>query len=333
MEKRKISTTIIITLVITLVLLTNCLKSESPIVYQTGTFPDTVVNLQDLNSIYDDYNIGIYSLYANVPLVFSSNRGSEGGQFDLVQGILSYAFDQTNGAFWLGAEIITDQFLTKLLQTVNTDRNDFGPYRLYNADDGFEYMILSSENADGNLDFFYTQNLPVFGNVIPAVEGPFPLTLLNSPSNEAYITFNTDLDSAYFTSDEAGNFDIYLQTRPEGTSLKSWFNLNFASSSLVDVLNSTGDDKCPNLFGNVLIFTSNRPGGSGGFDLYYSILKDGEWSSPVNMGEPVNSASDEYRPVLGGHIDFTNRNLMFSSNRPGGKGGFDLYFAGVTFPD
>jgi hypothetical protein len=82
-----------------------------------------------------------------------------------------------------------------------------------------------------------------------------------------------------------------------------------------------------------MVFASNRPGGSGVFDLYYSILRDGEWSSPVNLGEPINSASDEYRPILGGHIDFNNRYMMFSSNRPGGKGGFDLYYTGVTFPD
>jgi hypothetical protein len=333
MKKIKISTSLVITLAITLVLLTNCLKTENPIVYEKGTFPDTVVNLQDLNSIYDDYNVGIYSLYANVPLVFSSNRGSEGGQFDLVQGILSYAFDQTNSAFWLGAEIITDPFLTKLLQKVNTERNDFGPYRLYNADDGYEYLILSSENADGNLDFFYTRNLPVFGGAVPDVEGPFPLTLLNSPSNEGYITFKPGLDTAYFTSDAAGNFDIYTHTRPDGTNLQSWFNLSFATSSPVDMLNSASDDKCPNLLGNIMVFTSDRPGGLGGFDLYYSVLTDGEWSSPVNMGAPINTASDEYRPMLGGHIDFINNYLLFSSNRPGGEGGFDLYFAGITFPD
>jgi hypothetical protein len=33
--------------------------------------------------------------------------------------------------------------------------------------------------------------------------------------------------------------------------------------------------------------------------------------------------------VIGLHPDFTNKFLMFSSNRPGGKGGFDLYFTGI----
>jgi hypothetical protein len=87
------------------------------------------------------------------------------------------------------------------------------------------------------------------------------------------------------------------------------------------------------VFKKIMIFTSNRPGGLGGYDLYYSIFKNGNWSSPVNLGPEINTSSDEYRPVLGYHPDFTNFFLMFSSNRPGGKGGFDLYFSGVEFPE
>ena len=81
-----------------------------------------------------------------------------------------------------------------------------------------------------------------------------------------------------------------------------------------------------------MVFTSNRPGGMGGFDLYYSIFRNGNWSSPVNFGPRINTSSDEYRPVLGSNPDFTNQFMMFSSNRTGGKGGFDLYFTGVEFP-
>ncbi len=334
MKKIKINTTIVISIAVSLFLLTNCLKTENPIVYEKGTFPDTIVNLKDLNSEYDDYNVGIYSLYANLPLVFSSNRASQGGQFDLVQGIMSYAFDQENGNFWFGAEVINDAFLRELISTATTEGNDFGPYRLYNADDGYEYMILSSDTSGSNLDFYYTKNLPAFGTVVPEVQGPFPLTLLNTlSSNEAYITMNTGLDSAYFTSDATGNFDIYLHTRPDGTRLEDWFNLGFDASTPVDDLNSTDDDKCPYILGDVMVFTSNRPGGFGGFDLYYSILRNGTWGSPVNLGAPINTASDEYRPVLGGHTEFTNRYLLFSSDRPGGEGGFDLYFTGVSIPE
>ncbi len=76
-------------------------------------------------------------------------------------------------------------------------------------------------------------------------------------------------------------------------------------------------------------FTSDRPGGFGGFDLYYSVYKDGKWSVPVNLGSKINSAYDEYRPIIKYVDGFSSSFLVFSSNRPGGKGGFDLYYAGV----
>ncbi len=79
--------------------------------------------------------------------------------------------------------------------------------------------------------------------------------------------------------------------------------------------------------------SSNRAGGFGGYDIYYSVFRNGNWSSPVNMGPRINTSSDEYRPVIGSNPDFTNNFIMFSSNRPGGKGGFDLYFSGLQLPE
>ena len=56
--------------------------------------------------------------------------------------------------------------------------------------------------------------------------------------------------------------------------------------------------------------------GLGGFDLYYSVFRNGKWSSPVNMGPEINSPANEYRPVLGIDLKFENRFLIFSSDRP-----------------
>ncbi len=313
--------------------LTNCKKTENPIIYQKGTFPDTVVNLSDINSTYDDYNVGLFQLYGNIPMVFSSNRGSSGGQFDLVQGVLSFLFDQTNGAFGLADEISSNTFITKLITKVNTPGNDFGPYRLYSSFDGYEYLLLSSVNSNGNLDFYYTKNRPVFGSVIPEVEGPFPAKLLNTNADEAYICFDTNQDSAYFSSNAEGNFDIFVHKRPFESSIDTWLNLNYESSAKVDSLNSSSDDKCPLIYKKIMVFASNRPGGMGGYDLYYSVFRKGKWSSPVNMGPRINTASDEFRPVIGGYSDFINLFMIFSSNKPGGNGGFDLYFTGIDFPE
>ena len=306
-------------------------KTENPVKFPLGTFPDTVINLMDLNTEYDDYNLDIYALTGNGPVIFSSNRKSFGGQFDLQQGGIAFAFDQTTGAFDIASGITDDQFLKNLLNKAETTGNDFGPYRFFSSIDGYEYTILSSVNSQGNLDFKYLKNRPQYGANIPDPEGPYPLNLLNSASDDAYFSFDTNHDSAYFTSDRNGNFDIFLHQKPAETEIATWFNQGFTTSVTVDSINSVSDDKCPQVMKKFMVFTSNRTGGLGGFDLYYSVLRNGKWSSPVNCGPGINTAADEYRPVLGYHPEFTNYFMMFSSNRSGGKGGFDLYFAGVDF--
>lgn len=310
-----------------------CKKTENPIKFPYGTFPDSVMIIEDINSVYDDYNLDIHQIYSDIPIVFSSNRNSVGGQFDLQQASFSFVFDQTTGSFEFGSQISNDAFLTKLINKAVTPGNDFGPYRLFSSLDGYEYLLLSSVNAGGNLDYYYLRNRPVYNSSLPDIDGPHPVNLINTNSDDAYISFDTNLDSAYFGSDKDGNFDIFLQKRPSETDLASWFDLDYAPPLSVDSINSPNDDKCPLVMRNVMVFTSDRPGGIGGFDLYYSIFRNGKWSSPVNFGPKINSSSDEYRPVLGSHQEFTNLYMMFSSNRPGGKGGFDIFFTGIEFPD
>jgi hypothetical protein len=310
---------------------TECKKTDNPIKFPKGTFPDTVINIADINSPYDDYNTALYQINQTLPLIFSSNRQSKGGQFDLEQASVSYMFDQTTGVFGFGSKMTTDLFLDKLIGKAKTPGNDFGPYRLFSTVDGFEYLLLASANAAGNLDLFYLNNQPVSGSFIPEITGPLPVRLMNTGSDDAYICFNSLQDTAYFSSNKDGNFDIFYLVKPAEKDLSSWFSLDYAIPFRADSLNSTEEDKCPFILKKIMVFASNRPGGLGGYDLYYSLLKNGKWSSPVNMGPGINTSSDEYRPVLGFHPDFTNNYLMFSSNRPGGKGGYDLYFTGVNF--
>lgn len=71
---------------------------------------------------------------------------------------------------------------------------------------------------------------------------------------------------------------------------------------------------------NRLYFHSDRPGGSGGMDIWYSERENGVWKPPVNFAE-VNSPGHDLNP----RIDL-NGDLVFSSDsRPEGKGGFDLF--------
>ncbi|HEX2921944.1 MAG TPA: hypothetical protein VHO50_12350 [Bacteroidales bacterium] len=309
--------------------LESCFKEdkEKPL-FVFGEFPDTVLNLEDLNSQYDDYNVNV--LGGDAPVIFSTNRESAGGQFDLEQGGISFSYDQAKKTFDFQASITNDQMLDRLISNIKTQGDDFGPYRFFSSADGYEYMVVASVNNNGNLDLRYQRNMPRYGTSLPAVEGPFQVNIINTTSNDGYLCFDTNQDSAYFCSDRAGDFNIFLITRPSNKKVNDWFDQGSATAVMPDNLNSNSNDKCPNILRNIMVFTSDRPGGLGGYDLYYSVLKNGAWSTPVNFGPSVNSENDEYRPFLGYHPQFSNMMLIFSSNRPGGKGGFDLYFTGFN---
>ena len=73
----------------------------------------------------------------------------------------------------------------------------------------------------------------------------------------------------------------------------------------------------------ILYFVSDRPGGMGGMDIWYALVRNGAATEPVNLGPRVNSAADEMTPFY----DQRNGILYFSSDREGGKGGHDIYCA------
>ncbi len=74
--------------------------------------------------------------------------------------------------------------------------------------------------------------------------------------------------------------------------------------------------------GKELYFTSNRPGGMGGRDIYKSVLlSDGVWSDPQNLGDKVNTKYDEDAPYF--HAD--SRTIYFSSKGHSSIGGYDIF--------
>jgi len=74
-----------------------------------------------------------------------------------------------------------------------------------------------------------------------------------------------------------------------------------------------------------IYFSSNRPGGYGGYDIWFATWNDSLslWVNPTNCGPALNGPRDEIDPFegVGGGI------LYFASNRPGGSGGYDIYQA------
>lgn len=113
-----------------------------------------------------------------------------------------------------------------------------------------------------------------------------------------------------------GSCDLYLSEYKNG----KWTQPVIAGAEI----NSAAWESQPAISadGMILIFSSNRPGGIGGSDLYRSVrLPDGQWSRPVNLGPLINTQDNEMSPFF--HPD--GRTLYFSSNGHPGMGGYDLF--------
>ncbi|MFI5173074.1 MAG: hypothetical protein ACHQFW_11830 [Chitinophagales bacterium] len=72
--------------------------------------------------------------------------------------------------------------------------------------------------------------------------------------------------------------------------------------------------------GTILIFASDRPGGYGGIDLYYTIKKSTGWSGIKNLGPTINTGGDELFPSMD-----SEGTLYYSSNWLAGFGGLDVF--------
>ena len=145
---------------------------------------------------------------------------------------------------------------------------------------------------------------------------------VNTTGNEGTQTLRQDGRWMIFTAcnrpDTKGGCDLYLSVRI-GDQWSAGINLGYP-------VNTRYWESTPALApdGKGLVFASNRPGGEGGMDLWYSrLLPEGGWSSPVNLGRPVNTEKDEMAPFL--HSD--GNSLFFSSNGHIGMGGFDLFLS------
>lgn len=312
--------------------------------YNSASLPDTVQNLGSINSIYDDYNIDSPILGLSTPFFFSSNRNSTGQNFDIIYKSLDVIRFKTSGKYYIGEsdsqngsyEISTLYFkLSLALNQINSNYDEFGPYVILQGDTSIwtssgwdsylKCIFMFATNKSGNFDIKYTNNLST-----GSFENPENLNFLNSTADDIYPTLSRDSSHIFFCSNREGNFDIFSTNINKNGSLLNTFKNGTTRTIIKETaLSSASDDKCPFILNNMMVFTSNRPGGFGGFDLYYSLYQNNKWSEPVNFGSKINTSYDEYRPVINRVYDFENDIMFFSSNRPGGKGGFDLYFAGI----
>lgn len=317
-----------------LILLIAC--NDQRLNFDKGIIPPVPVNFSEVNSVYDDYNsdLDIIWNWKNFSLIFSTNRNSFGNDFDFIVYGCYIESNLVTGEF----KIRADSKDYSMVDAINSPNNELGPY----FSNDLEYNSYSFKESDAER-FFYTSDIngnndiyctyyTVGDNDFLPVGDPAELAGINTDYNEGYITFHHDetaeRETVYFTSDRDNTYDIYRAVSEENKLIDQSPGLIV---NKVEQLSSSADDKCPYINGNMMVFTSDREGGFGGFDLWFSLYDGQGWSAPVNFGENINSEYDEYRPIIVSTDEegFLTDMMIFSSNRPGGKGLFDLYYVGI----
>ena len=205
---------------------------------------------------------------------------------------------------------------------VNSTADDFCPSPMAG---GWFFFVSTRAPGCGDADIYVTR---------PVGRGWWePLHLgckVNSPGQEAspyLLTLKSGKVLLYFSSNRAGGFAPDTGAPDHDVYVSPLTLFGFAPPQLVPGLNTPQNDARPNLRpdGLEIVFDSDRPGGQGGPDIYSATRAavSDPWSTPVNLGAPINSPAGESRASLSS--DGTT--LHFGSTRPGVEGAADIFFA------
>ncbi len=210
--------------------------------------------------------------------------------------------------------------LLNMGEGINSDKADYGP-TIGNVDYMLLYTSKRNKHADPmnkayNEDLFYT--LKVDGNW----GWPEEFKNINTPYNEGSACLSKDGRYLYFarcnSPDSHGNCDIFSAVKKDDSL---WTDIK----NLGPNINTNSWDSQPSLShsGDTLFFASDRIGGFGYSDIYYSVKdKEGKWQKALNLGPIVNTRGFEVSPFF--HHRFNV--LYFSSNgQPLNFGDFDIY--------
>jgi hypothetical protein len=204
-------------------------------------------------------------------------------------------------------------FIDGWLVYSSSDRfNSAGGWDLWavHADDVFSKRII------------YSFKLNLEGLSIPEIDNSLLISGVDTVNNEASPSYNPLTQELYFHSDRPmgmGLEDIYKVSivirDKKGIIVKSVENIG-------EPINSPFVEACPCISkdGKFIIFASNRDGGYGGLDLWFSVKNKNRWSEPVNMGPLINTSGNEKYPYL------TDIGLFWASDGRVDSKGYDIYF-------
>jgi len=175
--------------------------------------------------------------------------------------------------------------------------------------------ILFYSNREGGLGGYDLYLSPIEGETVGAPQN------LGAPLNTEFEEFDPNLspdsNTLFFTSNrhsgKDGEHDIYTAVRT-GDRWSAPQRLSFNTG-----FNEWEPALAPD--GKTLYFTSDRPGGLGGFDVWMSRFMNGRWQSAVNLGVSVNSPRNEFDPAP----TPDGATLYFSTNREEGGEAFDIW--------
>ena len=142
---------------------------------------------------------------------------------------------------------------------------------------------------------------------------------------ESQPSISADGKTLYFASIRESNIgfdpdnptsDIYYSTKDEKGNWTKAKNLG-------SKINTPGNEKSPFIHSDsqTLYFSSDGHLGIGGYDIFFSKFRDGDWTKPVNIGYPINTKNND----LGFVVNTQGTKAYFASNKLNGKGGWDIY--------
>lgn len=146
---------------------------------------------------------------------------------------------------------------------------------------------------------------------------------INTKYHESSASLSPDGRKLYFVSDRPGGFggrDIYVS---ELDSKGDWG----PARNLGPIINTHNDEE--GIFahpdGRTIYFSSKGHNTMGGYDIFFSVFENNKWSTPTNIGYPINTAGDD----VFFSISASGRHGYYSSSRMGGFGEQDIYV--ITF--
>ncbi len=199
--------------------------------------------------------------------------------------------------------------------TINTVRDEGATYFVPGGSTVFFTQCWTEDGAgDGDI---YTASIDAAGKWQSLRNLGEPL---NTKYWESHATLSPDGEELYFSSDRPGGMggaDIWVSKRLRNGKWGPPKNLGAP-------VNTSSDEKAPFMYldGDSLFFAGNGHPGLGGYDIFVSV-RDGKkgWKTPVNIGRPFNSSSDDMFFRVSAEED----TVFISSRRPEGLGGFDVY--------